>query len=482
MNGKTITIAVAIFCLTGCSTMAPTYNRPEAPTPASWPSGPAYKDDAVKPAGQAAADLAWRAFFISEPLQKVIALTLANNRDLRVAALNIEKTRALYQIQRAELLPAVNASGGGTQQRLPASVSPSGEAMIAHQYDVSLGFSSYELDFFGRIRSLKDRALEQYLATEQARRSTQISLVAEVANTYLVLAADRERLKIAQETLTAQQGTYKLIQHRYTVGVASELDLRQAQTRVDAARVDIARFIGQTAQDENALVLLVGAPVPAELLPGGLDAVAMLKDITAGLPSEVLQRRPDILQAENQLKSANANIGAARAAFYPRISLTTSFGTTSDELSGLFRSGSDSWGFAPRIVLPIFDGGSHRANLGAAETDRDIALARYDKTIQTAFREVADALAQRGTLGDQLEAQQSLESASAASYRLAEARYKSGIDSYLTVLDSQRSLYSAQQGLIATRLARLTNLVTLYKVLGWGEESEVPQTGHQLGK
>jgi multidrug efflux system outer membrane protein len=327
MNEKTLTIAVAIFCLAGCSTMAPTYNRPEASAPAAWPSGPAYKDDTVKPGSLAAADLAWRAFFISEPLQKVIALTLANNRDLRVAALNIEKTRALYQIQRADLLPAVNASGGGSQQRLPASVSQSGQALVAHQYDVSLGFSSYELDFFGRIRSLKDRALEQYLATEQARRSTQISLVAEVANTYLVLAADRERLKIAQETLTAQQGTYKLIQHRYTVGVASELDLRQAQTRVDAARVDVARFIGQAAQDENALTLLVGAPVPAELMPGGLDAVAMLKDITTGLPSEVLQRRPDILQAENQLKSANANIGAARAAFYPRISLTTSFGT-----------------------------------------------------------------------------------------------------------------------------------------------------------
>jgi multidrug efflux system outer membrane protein len=472
MNGKTLTIATAIFCLAGCATMAPTYNRPEASTPAAWPNGPAYKDDTVKPDGLAAADLAWRAFFISEPLQKVIALTLANNRDLRVAALNIEKTRALYQLQRAELLPAVNASGGGSQQRLPASVSPTGHALVTHQYDVSLGFSSYELDFFGRIRSLKDRALEQYLATEQARRSTQISLVAEVANTYLVLAADRERLKIAQETLTAQQNTYKLIQHRYTVGVTSELDLRQAQTRVDAARVDVARFIGQTAQDENALTLLVGAPVPQELLPGGLDAVTMLKDITAGLPSEVLQRRPDILQAENQLKSANANIGAARAAFYPRISLTTSFGTTSDELSGLFRSGSASWGFAPRIVLPIFDGGSHRANLDAAETDRDIALARYDKTIQVAFREVADALAQRGTLGDQLEAQQSLESASTASYRLAEARYKSGIDSYLTVLDSQRSLYSARQGLVAVRLARLTNLVTLYKVLGWGEEGE----------
>jgi multidrug efflux system outer membrane protein len=287
-----------------------------------------------------------------------------------------------------------------------------------------------------------------------------------------VLAADRERLKIAHETLTAQQGTYKLIQHRYTAGVTSELDLRQAQTRVDAARVDVARYIGQAAQDENALTLLVGSPVPADLLPGRLATAAVLKDITAGLPSEVLQRRPDILQAENELKATNANIGAARAAFYPRITLTTSVGTTSDELSSLFRSGSASWSFTPRITLPIFDGGSHRANLKAAETDRDIAVARYEKAIQVAFREVADALAQRGTVGNQLEAQESLVGASAESYRLADARYKSGIDNYLTVLDSQRSLYTAQQSLIAVRLARFTNLVTLYKVLGWGEGGE----------
>ena len=284
----------------------------------------------------------------------------------------------------------------------------------------------------------------------------------------MILAADRERLKLVQATLETQQATYKLIQRRYEVGASSELDLRQAQTRVDAARVDILRYIGQVAQDENALTLLVGSPVPAELLPGGLVAVAALKDIAAGLPSEVLQHRPDILQAESQLKAANANIGAARAAFFPRITLTTRVGAASDELSGLFESGSASWGFTPQITLPIFDGGSNRANLNAAKADRDIAVARYEKTIQAAFREVADALAQRGTVGDQLEAQQSLVDATAESYRLADARYKSGIDSYLTVLDSQRSLYGAQQGLVAIRLARLTNLVTLYKVLGGG--------------
>lgn len=468
MIRNTLLIVAAIVCLMGCTTLAPNYARPAAPIPAAWPSGPAYKDGAAEPDDQATADIAWRKFFISEQLQKVTALALANNRDLRVAVLNIEKTRALYQIQRAELFPAVNASGIGSEQRLPASVSGSGRSMTVGQYGVNLGFSSYELDFFGRIRSLKDRALEQFLATEQARRSTQISLVAEVANTYLILAADHERLKLAQATLETQQATYKLIQRRYEVGASSELDLRQAQTRMDAARVDIARYIGQVAQDENALALLAGSPVPAELLPGGLVAVAALKDINAGLSSEVLQRRPDIMQAENQLKAANANIGAARAAFFPRITLTTSVGTASDELFGLFESGSASWNFAPRITLPIFDGGSNRANLKAAEADRDITLVRYEKAIQAAFREVADALAQRGTVGDQLEAQQSLVDAAAESYRLSDARYKSGIDSYLTVLDSQRSLYGAQQGLVAVRLARLTNLVTLYKVLGGG--------------
>ena len=468
MIRNTLLIVAAIVCLMGCATMAPDYARPAAPAPAAWPSGPAYKDGAAEPHDQAAADIDWRKFFISEQLQKVTALALANNRDLRVAVLNIEKTRALYQIQRAELFPAVNASGIGSEQRLPARVSGSGRSMTVGQYGVNLGFSSYELDFFGRIRSLKDRALEQFLATEQARRSTQISLVAEVANTYLILAADRERLKLAQATLETQKATYKLIQRRYEVGSSSELDLRQAQTRMDAARVDILRYIGQVAQDENALTLLAGSPVPAELLPGGLVAVTALKDINAGLPSEVLQRRPDIMQAENQLKAANANIGAARAAFFPRITLTTSIGTASDELSGLFESGSASWSFAPRITLPIFDGGSNRANLKAAEADRDINLVRYEKAIQAAFREVADALAQRGTVGDQLEAQQSLVDAAAESYRLADARYKRGIDSYLTVLDSQRSLYGAQQGLVSVRLARLTNLVTLYKVLGGG--------------
>ncbi|MDP2157809.1 MAG: efflux transporter outer membrane subunit, partial [Nitrospirota bacterium] len=365
----------------GC-TMAPKYTRPAAPVPEAWPSGPAYKEVVSRADDMPASDIAWRDFFVAEKLQKVIELALANNRDLRVAALNIEKMRALYQIQRAELFPSINASGNWSRQHVPASISGTGHWMTAEQYSVSLGISSWEIDFFGRIRSLKDRALEQYFATEQARRSTQISLVSEVANTYLTLAADRELLKLAQDTLTAQEATYKLIQRRFEVGASSELDLDQAQTRVDTARVDIARYTGKVAQDENALTLLVGSSVPDDLLPTELTMVTVLKDIPPGLPSEVLQRRPDILQSENQLKGANANIGAARAAFFPRISLTSNIGTISTELAGLFKSGSNPWTFAPQIVLPIFDAGKNLANLKAANIDRDIAVAQYEKAIQ----------------------------------------------------------------------------------------------------
>ena len=458
----------ACLCLSGCATMAPTYTRPESPAPAAWPSGPAYKNGEAGPGGQAAAEIPWRDFFKDENLRKVIDLALANNRDLRVAALTIEKYQAMYQIQRAELFPTVAASGSGDVQRYPASVSGTGQTLISRVYSANLGFSSYELDFFGRVRSLKDQALEQFLATEQARTSTQISLVAEVANSYLTLAADCERLQLVKDTLVSQQASYGLIKRRFELGVSSELDLRQAQTSVDSARVDIAKYTAQAAEDENGLTLLVGSPVPAGLLPARLGAAAMLKDIGPGLPSEALQRRPDILQAENQLKGANANIGAARAAFFPIITLTASAGTSSAQLSKLFAPGSAAWAFAPQKSLPIFDAGANRANLKVAKVDRDIYVAQYEKAIQTAFKEVADALAERGTLGDQLAAQQSLVEATTVSYSLSQARYGNGIDSYLNVLDSQRSQYAAQQNLISVSLSRLTNMVTLYKVLGGG--------------
>jgi multidrug efflux system outer membrane protein len=450
--------------------MAPRYSQPEAPVSTAWPTGPAYKDVSGAPTDKQATDIPWQEFFVNPQLQKLIGLALANNRDLRVAALNIEKSRAQFRIQRADLLPTLTAAGSGSVQRLPADVSPSGQAMIARNYNLGLGLSRYEIDLFGRVQSLKDQALEQYLATEQARHSVQISLVAEVVNNYLTLAADRERQKLALDTLESQQSSYQLIQRRFSVGASSELDLRQAQTRVDSAQVDVARYTSLVAQDENLLTLVVGAQLPTELLPSGFSAVGTLRELPPGVPSEVLLRRPDVRQAELQLMAANANIGAARAAFFPRITLNTSIGTASDQLSGLFSSGSLAWGLVPQLSLPIFDYGRNQAGLIVAERDRDIFLARYEKAIQSAFREVADALAQNGTLGEQLQAQQSLTEATSESYRLSLARYEKGIDNYLNVLDSQRAFYAAQQGLISVNLTRLSNLVTLYKVLGGGSE------------
>jgi outer membrane protein, multidrug efflux system len=467
MIRNALLITLAIVCFAGC-TMAPHYARPAPPVPPEWPSGPSYKGVADGQTDQAASDIGWREFYADERLQKVIALALTNNRDLRVATLNIQKTQALYRIQRAQLFPQVDASGGLSRQRVPANISQSGESITLSQYDVSLGVSSWELDFFGRIRSLTASALEQYLATEQARRSAQISLVAEVANVYMTRAADRESLKLARSTLEARQTTYTLIQRRFDVGIASGLDLSQAQTVLEGARVDVSTYTRQVALDENALNLLVGSPVPADLLPDDFNTVTAPRDVSPGISSDVLLGRPDILQSENLLKAANANIGAARAAFFPRIALTAATGTSSAELSGLFRAGSSVWLFAQQIDLPIFDAGARWANLKVAQADRDIALAQYEKAIQVAFREVADALAQRGTVGDQIAAQEALVGAWANAYRLSDARYIKGIDSYLGVLDAQRSLYAAQQGLITLRLARLTNLATLYKVLGGG--------------
>jgi len=465
-----ITVTVGAFlCLTGCSTMAPTYKQPAAPVSSAWPEGPAYKAVQAGAGEKAVADIAWQEFFVDPQLRKLIELALDNNRDLRVAALNIERSRALYQIQRSDLFPKVDASAAGNFQRLPEDFSGTGSAKTIHQYSVGLGVSSYELDLFGRVRSLKDQALELYLSTEQARRSVQISLISQVAAGYLTLAADRERLQLAKETLKSQQSSYQLTRSRYEAGVSSALDLHQAQTTVDTARVDIARFTTLVAQDENALNLVIGSNAPAELLPQKLsEKLTSLQDVAPGLPSDVLLRRPDILQAENLLKAANANIGAARANFFPRITLVSSVGFGSNELGGLFTGGSFAWGFAPQISLPIFDAGSNKATLEVAKADRDIAIAQYEKAIQTAFREVADSLAQRGTIDEQVAAQQSLTDATSESYRLSLVRYDKGVDSYLSVLDSQRSLYTAQQNLIGSHLAQLVNLVTLYKVLGGG--------------
>jgi len=476
MNRRLFLLLGPMAAFLGGCTMAPEHIRPEAPVPAAWPSGPAYKDTLAMPGAPAAAELEWREFFTDKRLRKVIKSALNNNRDLRLAALNAERARALYGIQRAELLPTANAVGTASKQRLPAGVMSFGEPLTIEGYDVSLSLTSWEIDFFGRIRSLKDRALQEYLATEQARRGAQIVLVAEVASTYQALAADRESLELARSTLDTQQAAYDLIRRRYEVGVAPELVLRQAQTRVDAARVDVALYDRVVAQDENALNLLVGAPTPSELLPADLGSVSPPREISPGVSSDVLLRRPDILQAESQLKAANANIGAARATFFPRISLTAVTGTASDDLSGLFKSGSEAWRYAAPIVTPIFDARTWPA-LKASKVDRKIAVAQYEKAIQRAFREVADALAVRGTVEGQLSAQQSLVDAVSDTYRLSNERYIKGIDSFLTVLDAQRSLYAAQQGLIAIRLTRLANQVRLYAVLGGGADPTVPYQG-----
>jgi multidrug efflux system outer membrane protein len=474
MKGKFFSfLAITAVLLTGC-TMVPKYTRPEAPVPAGWPSGPAYKESPPTQGVPVTAELQWRQFFVDERLQKIIETALQNNRDLRVAALNVERARALYRVQRAELWPTVETGVTASKQRV--RISGSTGLVTLEEYNVNLGISSWEVDFFGRIRSLSKKALEEYFATEQARRSAQILLVSEVANAYLTLAADRENLKLAQSTLETQQAAYKVIRRRFEVGLAPELDLRQAQTRVDAARVDAARSTELAAQDENALNLLAGSPVPADLLPEVLSVVAPLPEVSPGTSSEVLLRRPDILQAENSLKAANANIGAARAAFFPRISLTSAIGSASGDLSGLFKSGSFVWNYAPQIILPIFDARTWPA-LRVSKVDKEIALTQYEKAIQGAFREVADALARRGTLGDQMEAQQSLLDATAKTYRLSNARYEKGIDIYLNVLDAQRSLYAAQQGLIAIRLAKLANQVRLYAVLGGGGDSNTPHEG-----
>lgn len=446
--------------------MAPDYTRPEAPVAPAWPTGPAYGD--AEPGAPAAAELEWQRFFVEERLRRILELALENNRDLRVAALRIDRSRAQYRIQRAELLPTVSAAGAASAQRIPADLSPTGDPSIARQYTVGAGIAGYELDLFGRIRSLEDRALEAFLATGQAKRSVQISLLSEVSLRFLALAADEERLRLARDTLTAQETSYGLIRRRYELGVASELELRQAQTSVETARADIARFTGQVAQDRNALELLAGTGLGPELLPGELGSATVLQDLSPGLPSETLQRRPDILQAEHQLRSAHANIGAARAAFFPRVTLTTSLGLGSDELAGLFDGGARTWSFLPQITVPLFTAGANQANLAVAEADREIALALYEKAIQDAFREVADALAERGTLGDQLAAQEALVEAAAVTHRLSDARYRGGVDGYLAVLDAQRSLYAAQQGLITVRLAQAVNRVTLYRVLGGG--------------
>ena len=447
--------------LAGCS-LIPEYQRPASPSAAQYPQGAVYPTQT--PGAARTED--WRTLFNDPALQQLIESALLNNRDLRVAALNVEAFQAQYRIQRADLLPAVSANASESRQRLPPSVTRS-KAMINSTYAANLGVSAYELDFFGRVRSLSEQALQTWLATEQARRSAELSLVANVANAYLTWRADQELLELTRQTLAADEQSLRLTTRNRDAGKSSALEQAQAKTSVDSSRANLARYKRQVAQDLNSLTLLVGAPVP-EQLPAQPLASDLIRQLPAGLPSDLLQRRPDILQAEYQLKAANANIGAARAAFFPSVSLTASAGTSSRDLSGLFSAGSGAWTFQPQINLPIFNAGSLRASLDYSKLQKDVAVAEYEKSIQTAFQEVANGLAARSTYQQQLQAQRDLVQATQDYYNLAQHRYQNGVDSSLTFLDAQRSLFSSQQGLITDRLAQLVAEVNLYIVLGGG--------------
>jgi multidrug efflux system outer membrane protein len=467
--------APGLAALVAACTLEPNYHRPAAPVPAL---------ESGAQGATAATDIGWREFFPDPQLQQLIGLALANNRDLRVAALNVQSAQARYRIQRAELFPTIDASALEEVERFPTGVFGStstgaggaGSATpvstggsVLRLYEVGVGFTNYEIDLFGRLRSLSHVALQQYFSTGETRRSVELTLVAEVAIAYLTVLTDETLLQIVDQTLKNQSDSYALTQKMFSGGTTTELALRQAESTVDTSRADLAQYQRQLAQDRDALQLLLGAAIPEDIdFSGGLERGTMVAELQEGIPSDVLERRPDVLAAEHQLQAANAQIGAARAAFFPAITLTGTFGTASSQLSGLFKPSSQAWTFSPEASIPIFAGGANVANLQATKLARDTAVAQYEKAVQTAFREVADALSARGTLDDQLAALQALVTASTVAYRLADMRFRGGVDSYLSALDAQRSLYSAQQQLQGVRLLRLENLVTLYKALGGG--------------
>jgi outer membrane protein, multidrug efflux system len=466
-----IAASVALFAA-GC-TMAPKYERPAAPVSTSFPQGGVYDtqpapESAERSArGAAATDIGWRDFFVDERLKQLIEIALKNNRDLRVSVLNIQAARAQYQITRSELFPTLEAAASQSKSRTPKNLSFL-DKTISNQYSVGLN-ASWEIDFFGRIQSLKDQALAQYLATAQARKAAEIALVSSVADQYVSMLGFDEALKVTQNTLRTAQDSYNITKLQYETGTGSELDLRQAETVVEQARANLQTEARSRAQAENALVLLVGEPLPADLAPGrSLNDQNLLTDIPAGLPSDLLTRRPDIMEAEQNLLAANANIGAARAAFFPRISLTGNFGTLSPTLGGLFKAGSAAWGFAPQITAPIFEGGSNIANLDLAHVQKNIQIAQYEKAIQSAFREVADGLAARGTFDQQIAALERDTFAEQRRLDLSDLRYRNGVDSYLSVLTAQTDLYQVQLLLTDARVQRLTNLIDLYQALGGG--------------
>ncbi|QWA13231.1 efflux transporter outer membrane subunit [Sodalis ligni] len=466
MNKSYQVLAVMVsLALAGC-TLQPDYHRPAMPVAAKW--------DATGQPGQAAAngtDMGWKKFFTDPAMNQLIGLALVNNRDLRIAALNVETARAQFHIDRAALMPTVDANVSQTSEHLPGNLysTQSTGPVTYHQYDANLGITSWEIDFFGRLRSLRDEGLESYLSTESTQQATQISLIAEVATGYLTLCSDNELLTLAQQTAASQQHSYDLTKRSYDVGVSTSQDLAQAETTVRSAQADVAQYTRQVRKDFDALRLLVGTELPAGLVEHArLNKNWHFPATPAGLPSDLLTRRPDIIAAEHTLKGANANIGAARAAFFPTISLTTAGGSSSSSLGHLFEGGTAAWSFVPTLSVPIFDGGVNRANLDIAKTEQKIEVANYEKTIQTAFKEVSDALAGQATYQDELNARALDTAANQRNYDTSGMRYRQGVDNYLNVLVAQRSLYAAQQSQINTQLGLLEQQITLYKVLGGG--------------
>lgn len=466
---RTALAAALLMALTGCSLM-PNYQQPESPVAEQWSDTDVQQSLAALPN--------WREFFQDPVLQSLINTALDNNRDMRIAALNVDAFRAQYRIQRSALYPSLDASGGATRQRIPGSMNPAGsDSTINSQYSANVGITAWELDFFGRVRSLRDQALETYFASEQAQRSTQLSLIASVATAYLTLQADQETLALVRDTLTTYEDSLGLVERSYDAGIAASLELQQARTAAHGARISLAQFERQTVQSRNALNLLLGSKAPTDLTKAVPLSQFKFAQLPVGLPADLLQRRPDILQAEYELKAANANIGAARAAFFPSISLTANAGSLSPDLSGLFDSGSGSWLFMPSINIPIFNAGRLSANLDYSKIQKDINIARYEKAIQTAFQEVADGLIERITYKQQLAAHDDLVKSSDEYLKLADRRYREGIDNQLTLLDAQRLLFNAQQQRISTQFAQLVSEINLYKALGGGyteDDSQQP--------
>jgi len=457
-----VLVLATAAALSAC-TLAPRYEQPASPVQ------PAYENTTVT-AATPAAEVTWQEFFPDPELQQLLTRALANNRDLRIATLNVEAARAQYQIQRADLVPAIDAEGTANNQRVPASLSPTGVSEVERTYSAGFGVTAFELDLFGRVRSLRRAALEDYFSIEENRTAAQLSLVSAVANSWLTLIADSELLRLAEETRASQHKSYDLTKLRFDAGIASEVDLHRSETTWRQAEIDIAQETRRVAQDRNALSLLIGEPLAPETGAGAhaIDAQTFSKELPAGLPAELLARRPDIRAAEHALKAANADIGAARAAFFPSIGLTGFYGNASNDLSALFQPGHTAWSFLPQVRLPIFSGGANVASLDLANVRKRIEIARYEQSIQIAFREVADALIARSTYEDQLRAQEALTRATEAGYKLADVRYRGGVDSYLGALIAQRDLYDAQRALIVTRLAGAVNLVRLYAALGGG--------------